>query len=102
MIGTPVNSEGFPIERTPRGYPRSGYPNERCGCYPCHYKGQSCLFCYCPLYNMDCPGNPQFVEINGKQVKDCSLCTWNHDPNNEDKINDILREEIYGIGVCRN
>lgn len=69
------------------------FNNWECEYYPCH-KGISadeinCLFCYCPLFTHDCAqygGTP--LEAGG--WKDCSSCTWNHDPDNYDKIVRIL------------
>lgn len=98
-----INSKGFPVERTPKGFKRSGYPNERCGYYPCHHEGQSCLFCYCPLYDIeDCPGTPKYVEVEGRKIKDCSDCGWRYDPANEDEVNEILRRKLGVKSIRRN
>jgi len=54
------------------------YTSGDCKYYPCHYEGQDCTFCYCPLY-------PCKDETLGKWVKgevwDCSDCTIMHDKN---------------------
>ncbi len=70
------------------------FENTECKYFPCH-KGLdelNCLFCYCPLYNREkCPGNPQFVEKDGKMIKVCTDCTFSHRPENYDVVVGILR-----------
>ena len=70
------------------------FQNESCKYFPCH-KGQeefNCLFCYCPLYHMEnCPGNPQYMEKDGKRIKICSDCTFPHKPENYDAIINLLK-----------
>ena len=47
------------------------FENHACKYYPCHegMENMNCLFCYCPLNHIvHCPGNPKFVEVNGKQT----------------------------------
>ncbi|MBE7043704.1 MAG: metal-binding protein [Ruminococcaceae bacterium] len=65
------------------------FENKGCQYYPCH-KGmdhQNCLFCYCPLYSMEyCPGEYQYIESNGKMIKECSGCTFPHKAENYDVI----------------
>ena len=69
------------------------FENKGCQYYPCH-KGidhQNCLFCYCPLYSMEhCPGEYQYIESNGKMIKECSGCTFPHKAENYDLIMDFL------------
>ena len=68
------------------------FENRACQYYPCHDKEHiNCLFCYCPLNHMEnCPGNPQFIEVNGKRIKDCSACTFPHEAENYDLIMKLL------------
>jgi len=65
---------------------------KECEYFPCHnnyFKNTfNCLFCFCPLYHLDCPGNPTF--ING--IKECTYCTFPHDPENYKKIINILKQ----------
>ena len=68
-----------------------------CEFFPCHKTGHpedvNCLFCYCPMYRLEhCPGNPRYFEKNGRRIKDCSGCTFPHDPEHYDTIMQILRE----------
>lgn len=69
------------------------FENRECQYYPCHQDIDTinCLFCYCPLYNMErCLGNSQNVVINGRNVRDCKNCSFPHQPENYDKIMDYL------------
>ena len=71
------------------------FENKECKYFPCH-KGLeefNCLFCYCPMYPIkDCPGNPQFDKKKGKIIKVCTNCTFPHQPENYDRIIEILKE----------
>ena len=70
------------------------FENRDCQYYPCH-KGTdeiNCLFCYCPLYRLaNCPGNPEYKQKGDKTIKVCTNCTYPHQKENYDKINDILK-----------
>ena len=37
-----------------------------------------------------CPGNPKWIEINGKNIKDCSNCTFPHEAENYEAIMKLL------------
>ena len=73
------------------------FQNNDCKYFPCH-KGLTdfnCLFCYCPMYNFkECPGNPSYIEKQGKTIKVCTNCTFPHNPNNYDKIIEILKKQV--------
>lgn len=71
------------------------FENRECKYFPCHNRSGdfNCLFCYCPLYTKEhCPGNPHYVTVNGKSIKDCSECCFPHTPGNYDIIMKILAE----------
>ena len=52
------------------------FKNNTCEYYPCHKLAEiNCLFCFCPLYNLDCGGRFSFTD-NGK--KDCMNCLLPH------------------------
>jgi adenosylcobinamide hydrolase len=54
---------------------------EECPYYPCHFEGQRCDFCYCPLYPCLDPGLGQWMESkNGGRVWNCTGCTLLHTP----------------------
>lgn len=71
------------------------FSNMECKYYPCH-KGIeeiNCLFCYCPMYNFnDCPGNPQYIERDGKQIKKCTDCIFPHCADNFDRVMKVIKE----------
>ena len=50
--------------------------NKKCNFYPCHFEGQDCSFCYCPLY--PCNDTRTGGKLH-KGVWDCSKCTFLHD-----------------------
>ena len=60
-----------------------GFSNTSCEFFPCHKdikREFSCLFCYCPLYFLECPGPYEtYVDRYGTRRKDCTNCTLNHD-----------------------
>lgn len=52
------------------------FTNKACEYYPCHaIERINCLFCFCPLYTMDCRGN---FTVTDKGFKDCSNCILPH------------------------
>ena len=66
----------------------SFFRNHECEYFPCHKVENdeqfNCLFCFCPLYQMeDCGGNSTFTKDG---IKDCSNCLVPHDPANYDYI----------------
>lgn len=69
------------------------FENKECEYYPCHQglEDFNCLFCYCPLHKLEhCPGTPEYIELSGKVIKDCSNCTFPHEPKNYDIIMKFL------------
>jgi Zn-finger protein len=69
------------------------FSNVDCEYYPCHaLEGLNCLFCYCPLYFLDCGGD--FTIAGG--VKDCSRCLKPHDENGYRFVREGLAREIRG------
>ena len=71
------------------------FQNRDCEFFPCHKcedtENFNCLFCYCPLYFLDCPGNFCYT-VDG--IKDCSNCLLPHRRENYDFINNFLIENI--------
>ena len=71
------------------------FENKECEYFPCHQglENFNCLFCYCPMYwKDDCPGNPQYIEKNGKPLKVCTDCTFPHQPQNYEAIIECLKQ----------
>ena len=70
------------------------FENKACQYYPCHkgVKNLNCLFCYCPLYHKEhCPGNPGYIEKEGRAIKVCTNCTFPHQPDHYDKVIEMLK-----------
>jgi Zn-finger protein len=43
----------------------------------------------------DCPGTPTYRQgAGGKQIKDCSACTYPHDPAHYDAMIDFLKKKL--------
>jgi Zn-finger protein len=65
-----------------------------CLFFPCHELDEwaSCLFCWCPLYLLECDGN--FAVKGG--IKDCSGCIIPHTKEGYDHILDIVQKDIFG------
>lgn len=70
------------------------FANKECEYYPCHKSDGdiNCLFCFCPLYNMECPGNYKMVDKGKKKIKSCIDCTFPHEPENYDVVIALLKE----------
>ena len=73
------------------------FQNKECEYFPCHKniktENFNCLFCYCPLYFIKCPG--KFNKINN--IKDCSNCTIPHVKSNYNKILKFIIEMNHKI-----
>ena len=78
------------------------FKNQDCQYFPCHQgmEGEefNCLFCYCPMNPYeDCLGKSRYIKrSNGKVVKDCSGCTFPHEPRNYQMIMDFLKKKLNG------
>ena len=70
------------------------FANKECEYYPCHKCSVdiNCLFCYCPLYDLDCPGNYKYVEVKGRKIKSCMDCIFPHVAENYDKVIEFLKK----------
>lgn len=67
--------------------------NTSCEYYPCHESDEplNCLFCYCPLYNVEnCPGNYVWIDKGDRKIKNCKNCSFPHKAENYDIIMNIL------------
>ncbi|MCL2118345.1 MAG: cysteine-rich small domain-containing protein [Planctomycetaceae bacterium] len=73
------------------------FRNVDCRYFPCHEQCDperfNCLFCYCPLYDLgdQCGGNFGYSG-NAKKIKNCTNCTFPHDPDNYHKITARLKQ----------
>ena len=70
------------------------FANRDCRFYPCHECDEdiNCLFCYCPLYNMDCPGDYTMIEEKGRHIRNCSNCTYPHLARNYANVIKLLKQ----------
>ncbi len=71
------------------------FENKDCEFYPCHeMKEQNCLFCFCPLYLLECGGAFKMLEgKDGHKVKDCGDCKITHSKDGYDYVMKKLREK---------
>jgi Zn-finger protein len=65
-----------------------------CLFFPCHglEEWASCLFCWCPLYLLDCGGD--FTVTGG--TKDCSRCVIPHTKEGYDYILEVVQRDVFG------
>ena len=70
------------------------FENKDCEFYPCHKEGNlNCLFCFCPLYNMECGGNYEIIlGSDGEPIKDCSNCIIPHSDSGYDYVMKYLKK----------
>ena len=73
------------------------FANRDCKYYPCHQgiEEMNCLFCFCPFYLQEkCPGRPEWIETAaGRTIKDCTNCTFPHQPESYDVIIRWIRNQ---------
>lgn len=53
-----------------------------CEYYPCHFEGQDCTWCFCPIYPCLDTSKGKYVKSKktGKDVWSCKDCDWIHKP----------------------
>jgi len=68
------------------------YQNVDCKYFPCHPRepGEklNCLFCYCPMYFIQCPGHYRILDDGRKDCMDCSLP---HDPGGWEIVQKVMQ-----------
>lgn len=69
------------------------FSHTQCEYFPCHKTEHpedfNCLFCYCPLYFLECGGNFTYTQ---KGIKNCTNCMIPHQRKNFDYIMEQLRK----------
>lgn len=67
--------------------------NISCEFYPCHDVEylQNCMFCWCPLYLLDCHGD--YIMLNG--IKDCSHCLLPHIEGGYEYVLETIRAQVF-------
>ena len=71
------------------------FENKDCEFYPCHKTDKiNCLFCFCPLYLLDCGGGYEMIEDrDGKLIKDCSNCVLPHIDGGYERVIECLKRK---------
>jgi Zn-finger protein len=67
-----------------------------CEYYPCHFEGQDCTFCFCPLYpcNDERTGGKYVKSSTGGKVWSCVDCTIIHEPEvAQEMLNELMALE---------
>ena len=68
------------------------FQNRDCQFFPCHdniaEEEFNCLFCYCPVYFVKCPGDYKRLD-DGR--KDCMGCTLNHEPRFWEMVQSMMK-----------
>ncbi len=64
--------------------------NKTCDSYPCHFEGQDCTWCYCPLYPCLNPNGNYVTSGTGRRIWDCSRCEAVHEARTAREILEIL------------
>jgi Zn-finger protein len=70
------------------GWGHKGFRNTSCEYWSCHIGDVNCLFCFCPLYHLDCGGDFCFTEAG---IKDCSGCMLPHSEDGYDRVIGVLK-----------
>jgi len=77
MRGDEMKDYWFKVREQLRDF-RPG-PNVRCEWYPCHFKGQDCSLCFCPLYPCHDERLGEFISgKDGSRIWSCKECFWPH------------------------
>lgn len=95
LRGEPRNVVNMKLDSSSRFF-----ENKACEYYPCHkgVTGFNCLFCYCPMYTLEnCPGNPDYMEKDGKRIKVCTNCTFPHQAQNYDAVMKVLKNQLFSV-----
>ena len=70
------------------------FQNKDCEYFPCHETPSegafNCLFCYCPMYHLECPGDARKVG----EIRDCSHCDYPHHAENYTNVLGVISEAI--------
>ncbi|MCX6691341.1 MAG: adenosylcobinamide amidohydrolase [Methanoregula sp.] len=97
-VATQRNRPSFFIFSRFKGEHWINWTPEDCPYYPCHFAGQRCDFCYCPLYPCRDESLGQWVESSNKRnVWNCSQCTLLHEPEVAEYLKqhpDALKDEL--------
>lgn len=79
--------KGLKPQTVPNSY--RYFENRDCEYFPCHtgLENFNCMFCYCPFYREEkCPGKPEYIDVKGRTIRDCTNCNFPHRPESYDVI----------------
>lgn len=72
--------------------------DNKCEFYPCHFAGQDCTFCFCPIYPCKIEGAGEWIEDkNGNKIWDCSKCSIVHTRAGVEVIKRFMSKAMDGI-----
>jgi len=70
-------------------------PNKDCEYYPCHFDGQDCTWCFCPLYPCLDEELGEWIKTrNGSEVWSCKDCHLIH----RKEPAEVLLRELLSVG----
>jgi len=85
-----------PAESNPGEDRFKRFVHRDCEFWPCHQmekkEWRSCLFCYCPLYLLECDGNYEQLPSG---MKDCSGCTLPHEEGGWERVTDGIGAQLF-------
>jgi adenosylcobinamide hydrolase len=100
--GVPADRPAFFIFSRIKGEHWIEWSPQDCPYYPCHFKGQSCDFCYCPFYPCKDETLGQWASgSTGRRVWNCARCKLLHRPKVAEylkKYPGASREELMRVG----
>jgi len=74
--------------------------DQGCEHNPCHFHGQDCTFCFCPLYPCEDPELGSFFRgKDDKPVWSCQECYWTHRPDVATEMHRLLADRGGGYGA---
>jgi len=88
--GEPYDRDKVKIQKYANSY--KFFQNRACQFFPCHdnidEREFNCLFCYCPVYFVACPGTYRRLD-DGR--KDCMGCSLNHEPRFWEMVQSMMK-----------
>jgi adenosylcobinamide hydrolase len=72
----------------------------KCEYYPCHFEGQDCTYCYCPLYPCEDPELGEWIKSSrGCPVWTCKDCTLLHKKR---AVDHLAKHPEAGVGDLKS
>lgn len=81
-------------------HPRDNQGKGKCEYYPCHFEGQDCTHCYCPLYPCEDPELGEWIKSSrGYAVWTCKDCILLH---NKKTIGYLAKHPSASVSELKN